>query len=81
MNIASNGIRLYVDEQGRGDMSLVFLHYWGGSSRTWRHVIAARRNRTAPLRSTIAAGANPTRPPPDMRCPTWPMMRKAWSTP
>ena len=22
-------------------MSLVFLHYWGGSSRTWRHVIAA----------------------------------------
>ena len=41
MNIASNGILLYVDEQGDGDMSLVFLHYWGGSSRTWRHVIAA----------------------------------------
>ena len=41
MNIASNGILLYVDEEGRGDMSLVFLHYWGGSSRTWRHVIAA----------------------------------------
>ena len=41
MNIASNGTLLYVDEQGGGDMSLVFLHYWGGSSRTWRHVIAA----------------------------------------
>ena len=41
MNIASNGIRLYVDEQGGGDMSLVFLDYWGGSSRTWRHVVAA----------------------------------------
>jgi len=41
VNIASNGILLYVDEQGGGDMSLVFLHYWGGSSRTWRHVIAA----------------------------------------
>jgi pimeloyl-ACP methyl ester carboxylesterase len=41
MNIASNGIRIHVDEQGRGDLSLVFLHYWGGSSRTWGRVIAA----------------------------------------
>ncbi|GJI89823.1 alpha/beta fold hydrolase [Duganella hordei] len=41
MNIASNGIRIHVEEQGQGELSLVFLHYWGGSSRTWRHVTAA----------------------------------------
>jgi pimeloyl-ACP methyl ester carboxylesterase len=40
MKIASNGIRINVEEQGSGDLSLVFLHYYGGSSRTWRKVIA-----------------------------------------
>jgi pimeloyl-ACP methyl ester carboxylesterase len=41
MNIASNGIRIHAEEQGRGELALVFLHYWGGSSRTWRHVTTA----------------------------------------
>lgn len=41
MNIASNGIRIHVEEHGRGELTLVFLHYWGGSSRTWRHVTTA----------------------------------------
>ena len=41
MNIASNGIRIHVEEQGQGELTLVFLHYWGGSSRTWRHVTTA----------------------------------------
>jgi pimeloyl-ACP methyl ester carboxylesterase len=41
MNIASNGIRIHVEEQGQGELVLVFLHYWGGSSRTWRHVTTA----------------------------------------
>lgn len=41
MNIASNGIRIHVEEQGQGELALVFLHYWGGSSRTWRHVTTA----------------------------------------
>ncbi|MGV1793481.1 alpha/beta fold hydrolase [Rhizobium sp. A37_96] len=40
MKIASNGIRIHVEEQGSGDLPLVFLHYWGGSSRTWHHVTA-----------------------------------------
>ncbi|WP_213772732.1 alpha/beta hydrolase [Bradyrhizobium sp. dw_78] len=38
MKIASNGIRIHVEERGSGDLPLVFLHYWGGSSRTWSHV-------------------------------------------
>ncbi|WP_413991159.1 alpha/beta fold hydrolase [Labrys okinawensis] len=41
MKIASNGIRIHVEEQGHGELSLVFLHYYGGSSRTWAKVIAA----------------------------------------
>ena len=40
MKVASNGIRIHVEEQGSGDLALVFLHYWGGSSRTWTHVTA-----------------------------------------
>ncbi|WP_026791039.1 alpha/beta fold hydrolase [Pleomorphomonas oryzae] len=40
MKIASNGITLHVEERGQGDLALVFLHYWGGSSRTWKHVTA-----------------------------------------
>jgi pimeloyl-ACP methyl ester carboxylesterase len=41
MKIAANGINLHVEEQGSGDPALVFLHYYGGSARTWHHVIAS----------------------------------------
>lgn len=48
MEVASNGIRIHVEDQGSGDPALVFLHYWGGSSRTWKQVTAplARSYRT-----------------------------------
>ncbi|WP_174813368.1 alpha/beta hydrolase [Ochrobactrum sp. MC-1LL] len=38
VNITSNGISLFVDQKGKGELALVFLHYWGGSSRTWKYV-------------------------------------------
>jgi pimeloyl-ACP methyl ester carboxylesterase len=38
MKVASNGLTINVKEEGNGDLSLVFLHYWGGSSSTWKHV-------------------------------------------
>jgi pimeloyl-ACP methyl ester carboxylesterase len=41
MFIATNGIRVNVKEQGSGTPAIVFLHYYGGSSRTWDEVIAA----------------------------------------
>lgn len=41
MFVRSNGIELHVQQRGAGGPALVFLHYWGGSSRTWRHVIDA----------------------------------------
>lgn len=39
MKLESNGIGINVREQGAGNPALVFLHYWGGSSRTWDGVI------------------------------------------
>jgi pimeloyl-ACP methyl ester carboxylesterase/ketosteroid isomerase-like protein len=41
MNIETNGIRIHAVEAGQGEQTLVFLHYWGGSSRTWRLVTDA----------------------------------------
>ena len=34
-----NGVRLNVVQSGEGSPILVFLHYWGGSSRTWSAVM------------------------------------------
>ena len=37
--INTNGARIRVEESGSGEPALIFLHYWGGSSRTWRAVV------------------------------------------
>lgn len=39
MKIHTNGIDLNVDVSGSGPATLLYLHYWGGSARTWRPVI------------------------------------------
>jgi pimeloyl-ACP methyl ester carboxylesterase len=39
MDIQSNGVRIHVSTAGEGELTLVFLHYWGGSSRSWRYVV------------------------------------------
>lgn len=41
MMIVSHGVELHVEQRGAGSPAVVFLHYWGGSSRTWRHVVDA----------------------------------------
>jgi pimeloyl-ACP methyl ester carboxylesterase len=33
-------LEIYAEEEGDGSPALVFLHYWGGSRRTWSQVIA-----------------------------------------
>lgn len=38
--IDTKGARIAVTDQGSGETALVFLHYWGGSARTWHHVTA-----------------------------------------
>jgi pimeloyl-ACP methyl ester carboxylesterase len=39
MTVAVNGINLTVTQAGSGGDALVFLHFWGGSSREWSTVI------------------------------------------
>lgn len=38
MEIETNSTRIHVMQRGDGDLALVFLHYYGGSSRTWEGV-------------------------------------------
>ncbi|WP_445681651.1 alpha/beta fold hydrolase [Radicibacter daui] len=39
MKISANGIMLQAQDQGDGDVALVFLHYWGGTAQSWRLLI------------------------------------------
>ncbi|WP_163881113.1 alpha/beta fold hydrolase [Paenibacillus favisporus] len=41
MHYHVNGVELHVEEQGQGDTALVFLHFYGGSARTWTKVVDA----------------------------------------
>lgn len=40
MKVLIGKISLNVEERGAGDLTLVFLHYWGGTHRTWSKVAA-----------------------------------------
>jgi len=51
MKIHTNGIDLNVDVSGSGATALLYLHYWGGSARTWRPVIAALGDAPGDVRS------------------------------
>ena len=45
MHIETNGTRIHVTQRGSGELALVFLHYYGGSSRTWDKVAQALPDR------------------------------------
>jgi 3-oxoadipate enol-lactonase len=38
-------LEIHAEEVGEGSPTLVFIHYWGGSRRTWSEVIARLSNR------------------------------------
>ena len=38
--LPTRGADIVFDDVGRGEPALVFLHYWGGSVRTWEPVVA-----------------------------------------
>jgi len=44
-NIRVGKVEIYAEEQGTGSPTLVFLHYWGGSRRTWFEVIGRLSDR------------------------------------
>lgn len=33
-------LSIHLEQHGEGDPTLIFLHYWGGTSRTWNRVAA-----------------------------------------
>jgi pimeloyl-ACP methyl ester carboxylesterase len=37
--IPTQGAAIRISESGSGEPACVFLHYWGGSKRTWDEVI------------------------------------------
>jgi len=39
-----NGPKLHIEDRGEGSPALVFLHYFAGSSRSWRHVVDRAAN-------------------------------------
>ena len=39
MKVSAGSVNLNVIDTGAGDPALLFLHYWGGSARTWEKVI------------------------------------------
>jgi pimeloyl-ACP methyl ester carboxylesterase len=40
MNYQIRGLSIHAEVHGTAEPALVFLHYWGGTSRTWRKVTA-----------------------------------------
>lgn len=38
-SVSVDGLNLHVAQRGSGPIAIVFLHYWGGTSRTWGPVI------------------------------------------
>ena len=45
MDIKTNGTQIHVTQRGSGELALVFLHYYGGSSRTWDGVASELSDR------------------------------------
>lgn len=41
MKALIGNVSLEVEQRGEGDLTLVFLHYWGGTHRTWNKVATA----------------------------------------
>ena len=44
MNVVIGNVLLNVEGSGAGDPALVFLHYWGGTHRTWKKVAAGLKS-------------------------------------
>jgi pimeloyl-ACP methyl ester carboxylesterase len=41
MKLKAGRLSFNVLEMGVGELALLFLHYWGGSARTWKVVMAS----------------------------------------
>ncbi len=45
MYYSINNINLFVKDEGQGEPTLIFLHFWGGSSETWNGVTSLLKDK------------------------------------
>ena len=62
MNNQIQGLSIRAEVHGTGEPALVFLHCWGGTSRTWREVTAELEGQFKSGAMTPLAGGSPIRP-------------------
>ena len=62
MNYQIQGLSIHAEVHGTAEPAVVFLHYWGGTSRTWRKVTAELEDSSRQWPMTRVAGGIPTRP-------------------
>jgi len=62
MNSQIQGLSIHAEVHGTSEPALVFLHYWGGTSRTWRKVTAELEGPNKSGAMTPLAGGSPIRP-------------------
>jgi pimeloyl-ACP methyl ester carboxylesterase len=71
-------VKINIDQRGNGTPTLLFVHYWGGSSRTWSTVMDWLSPRTTAASHLISVvGAARVAPPLITALRRWPMMLEA----
>jgi hypothetical protein len=62
VNYQIQGLPIHAEVHGTGEPALVFLHCWGGTSRTWHKVTAELEGQFKTGAMTRVAGGSPIRP-------------------
>lgn len=62
MRTTTHGIHLHFIDQGHSGPALIFLHYWGGSSRTWAPVVAALPQQQRSIRPDLRGWGDSAQP-------------------
>jgi pimeloyl-ACP methyl ester carboxylesterase len=60
MQVTVNGVNLNVSQAGSGERALVFMHFWGGSSREWSSVIEGLSTRFHCVAPDLPPSRSPT---------------------
>jgi len=77
--IQTRGAGIHITESGSGEPTCVFLHYWGGSGRTWDDVIDRIGERARCFAVDHRGWVNQLRPTGGTISPLWPTTSKASS--
>ena len=79
MNYQIQGLSIHAEVHGTAEPALVFLHYWGGTSRTWRKVTAELEGQFKTVAYDARGWGSPTRPQPATNWQTLRTKLSHWS--